>query len=47
MATDTIEERIKALQDKKLAMAEGLLTGTKQATENKLSLQDLRMIFGM
>lgn len=47
MATDTIEERIKALQDKKLAMAEGILTGTKQAIQSKLTIDDLRMIFGM
>ncbi|CAH1132722.1 unnamed protein product [Ceutorhynchus assimilis] len=47
IAINTIEERIKALQDKKLALAEGILTGTRQVVQNKLSLEDLKMIFGM
>lgn len=47
MAVDTIEERIKMLQEKKMSMAEAILTGTKQAVQNKLSLQDLKMLFGM
>ncbi|KAL1497383.1 hypothetical protein ABEB36_008363 [Hypothenemus hampei] len=47
MAIDTIEERIKMLQDKKLEMAEGLLTGTKQVFQNKLSFDDLKTIFAM
>ncbi|KAF7278216.1 hypothetical protein GWI33_008710 [Rhynchophorus ferrugineus] len=47
MAKDTIEERIKSLQDRKLSMAEGVLTGTKQVIQSKLSIDDLKMIFGM
>ncbi|XP_066137668.1 transcription termination factor 2 [Euwallacea fornicatus] len=47
MAVDTIEERIKLLQDKKLSMAEAILTGTKQVGQNKLSIDDLKMIFGL
>ncbi|XP_060517340.1 transcription termination factor 2 [Cylas formicarius] len=47
LAADTIEERIKLLQDRKIQMADGMLSGTKQITQSKLSLQDLRMIFGM
>ncbi|XP_030764453.1 transcription termination factor 2-like [Sitophilus oryzae] len=47
MALDTIEERIKALQERKLSMAEGVLTGTKQVVQSKLTMEDLRMIFGM
>lgn len=47
MAVDTIEERIKMLQDKKLAMAESILTGTRQVVQSKLSIDDLKMLFGM
>lgn len=47
MAVDTIEERIKMLQEKKLSMAEAILTGTKQVVQNKLSLEDLKMLFGV
>lgn len=47
MAIDTIEERIKMLQEKKLNMAEAILTGTKQVVQNKLSLADLKMLFGV
>ncbi|KAH1026577.1 transcription termination factor 2 [Dendroctonus ponderosae] len=47
MAVDTIEERIKLLQDKKLSMAEGMLTGTREVIQNKMSIDDLAMIFGV
>lgn len=46
VTADTIEERIKALQERKLEMAENLLTGTKQAG-NKLTIEDLKMLFSM
>lgn len=45
MATDTIEERIKLLQDQKLKVAEAMLSGSKQVVNSKLSLQDLKMLF--
>lgn len=47
MTTDTIEKRILDLQEKKLGVANAMLTGTKQAIVNKLSLQDLKMLFEM
>ncbi|XP_018325824.1 transcription termination factor 2 isoform X1 [Agrilus planipennis] len=46
MVVDSIEERIKGLQDKKMDMAENVLTGAK-TNQNKLSLNDLRMLFEM
>ncbi|XP_044739625.1 transcription termination factor 2 [Chrysoperla carnea] len=46
VTSDTIEERIKALQERKLQMATDLLTGSKQAG-NKLSIEDLKMLFSM
>ncbi|XP_044270813.1 transcription termination factor 2 isoform X2 [Tribolium madens] len=45
MALQTIEERIKALQERKLEIANAMLTGSKQVTNSKLSLQDLKMLF--
>ncbi|XP_019880780.1 transcription termination factor 2 isoform X2 [Aethina tumida] len=47
MTTDTIEERIKELQDSKLDCANAMLTGTKQVLATKLSLNDLKMLFQM
>ncbi|KAK3908389.1 Transcription termination factor 2, partial [Frankliniella fusca] len=47
ITTDTIEERIKALQDKKLAIAESVLTGTKNTQASKLTLDDLKMLFSV
>lgn len=47
MTHETIEERIKNLQDAKIAISESMLTGSKIAVGNKLSLQDLKMLFNM
>lgn len=47
MASDTIEKRILDLQEKKLEIANSMLTGSKQVVANKLSLQDLKMLFEM
>ncbi|KAF5306250.1 hypothetical protein FQA39_LY08948 [Lamprigera yunnana] len=47
MVVDTIEQRIKQLQEKKMDMATGLLTGVKQKGQSSLSLQDLKMLFAM
>lgn len=46
MCTETVEERIKVLQDKKLAIAEGVLTGSK-TTGSKLTIEDLKTLFNM
>ncbi|XP_030374475.1 transcription termination factor 2 [Scaptodrosophila lebanonensis] len=45
MCLDTVEQRIKALQDKKLELAEGVLTGAK--VSSKLTIDDLKGLFGM
>ncbi|KAF2897211.1 hypothetical protein ILUMI_08965 [Ignelater luminosus] len=47
IANDTIEYKIKLLQDRKLGIAEELLTGAKIQQHNKLSLEDLKMLFNM
>ncbi|XP_018577325.1 transcription termination factor 2 [Anoplophora glabripennis] len=47
MASDTIEKRILDLQEKKLDIANSMLTGTKQVTGSKLSLNDLKLLFEM
>lgn len=46
MAVDTIEERIKTLQEKKIDLAESVLTGSKMQS-SKLTIQDLKLIFNM
>uniref|UniRef100_A0A1A9Z4L3 Transcription termination factor 2 n=1 Tax=Glossina pallidipes TaxID=7398 RepID=A0A1A9Z4L3_GLOPL len=47
MCKETVEERIKALQDHKLAMADSILTGAKASQSSKLTLDDLKGLFGM
>lgn len=47
MCKDTVEERIKALQDQKLALAQGVLTGARSSEGSKLTMEDLKGIFGM
>ncbi|XP_075145312.1 transcription termination factor 2-like [Haematobia irritans] len=47
MCKDTVEERIKALQDHKLALANGILTGAGASEGSKLSMDDLRGLFGI
>lgn len=44
VCVDTVEQRIKALQDRKLELADGVLTG-KFST--KLTIDDLKGLFGM
>lgn len=41
----SIEERIMKLQQKKIALAEEVLSGAKRTGANKLSLEDLKMLF--
>jgi SNF2 family DNA or RNA helicase len=45
ISEETIEQNIKSLQAKKLGAASSVLTGTKQQGANKLSLDDLKMLF--
>lgn len=46
MTLETIEERIKRLQESKLEIAESMLTGSKMQS-SKLTLSDLKMLFNM
>lgn len=41
---DTIEENIKALQDRKLKIAESVLTGS---VSDKLTIEDLKFLFAL
>lgn len=43
---NTIEERIKILQEHKLQLADSMLTGAR-VQNSKLTLQDLRLLFSM
>jgi hypothetical protein len=45
ISEETIEQQIKNLQARKLSLASSVLTGTKQHGVNKLSLDDLKMLF--
>ncbi|XP_055907334.1 transcription termination factor 2 [Eupeodes corollae] len=47
MCKDTVEERIKALQDHKLELANGVLTGAKVSGGSKLTIDDLKGLFGL
>ena len=42
---DSVELRIQQLQQKKLDLADGVLTGAKRAS--KLTMDDLKMLFGL
>lgn len=44
MTLETIEERIKKLQENKLSIADSMLTGSK-IQSSKLTLADLKMLF--
>ena len=41
----SVEERILQLQEKKLGLANDVLTGAKRTGANKLSFDDLKMLF--
>jgi SNF2 family DNA or RNA helicase len=45
ISEETIEQQIKKLQTHKMALASSVLTGTKRQGANKLSLDDLKMLF--
>lgn len=47
ICSDTIEERILSVQNNKLEVANSALTGEKSKNGNKLTLQDLKALFGM
>lgn len=47
MCKDTVEEHIKNLQDKKLALANGVLTGARASEGSKLTMDDLKGLFGV
>merc|ERR1719319_2047932 len=42
---DSVEEKILLLQEKKLSLAQDVLTGAKRSGANKLSMDDLKMLF--
>lgn len=44
---DTVEIRIKHLQEKKLELADSVLTGAKRVGANKLTFDDLKMLFNV
>ena len=41
----TVEEKIMALQEKKLKLADGVLTGAKRKGGNKLTTEELMSLF--
>jgi len=43
----TVEARILKLQENKLALAEGILTGAKRAGSNKLTIQEMKQLFDL
>lgn len=47
VCSDTIEENILKLQEKKLAVADNVLTGVKFSQMSKLTLDDLKMLFSI
>lgn len=47
MCLETVEQSIKSIQDKKLALAENVLTGAKATQSSKLSIDDLKLMFNM
>ncbi|CAL1528104.1 unnamed protein product [Lymnaea stagnalis] len=46
LCKDTIEEKIVALQEKKLQLAKSVLSGAERSSQ-KLTLSDLRSLFGV
>lgn len=46
MCTDTVEQKIKLLQDKKMDIANSVLTGAKHSG-SKLSMADLQSLFDL
>lgn len=46
ICVNTIEERIKTLQERKLEIARNVLSGDRSKTASKLTLNDLKSLFG-
>ena len=47
LCEDTVERRILDLQQKKLDLANDVLTGAKRVDSNKLTLEDLKSLFSI
>lgn len=47
LCDETIEQRIKQLQEKKLNMASDMLNGVKYTGGSKLTIDDMRALFEM
>merc|ERR1712173_194071 len=47
LCEDTVESRILQLQTKKLDLANNVLTGAKRTGGNRLTFDDLKMLFGL
>ena len=47
LTEDTVESRILELQTKKLDLANSVLTGAKRTGGNKLTMDDLKMLFDL
>ena len=47
LTEDTVESRILELQNKKLELANSVLTGAKRTGGNKLTMEDLKMLFDL
>lgn len=47
LCEETVEARIQDLQRKKLELADGVLTGAKRSGANKLTLDDLKVLFNV
>ncbi len=47
LCEDTVESRILDLQTKKMDLANSVLTGARRQNTNKLTLDDLKMLFGL
>lgn len=47
ICTDTIEERILAVQNNKMEISNSALTGEKTKSGNKLTLNELKSLFDM
>lgn len=44
---NTVEEKILELHQKKLQLADDLLSGAKRSANNKLTLEDMKSIFNV
>lgn len=47
LCQDTVESRIQDLQLKKMELANNVLTGAKRSNANKLTFDDLKLLFGL